>query len=113
MAVAQVTSRLDDLERERNSLRDDLTNMKAQRMRNNRICTGEPEAENESHETTEKILRKHLNDALTLGQETADAFRFERVHRSPGEHMWKGSLHHSEVYLFAMTRKRCDASGNI
>ena len=50
-------------------------------MRNNLVFTGVPETENESPETTEKILRKHLSDALKIAQETADTIRFERVHR--------------------------------
>ncbi|KAH3706570.1 hypothetical protein DPMN_065957 [Dreissena polymorpha] len=77
IAAAQVSSRLD----ERKSLRDDLTYMKA-----NLVFTGVPETENESPETTEKIPRKHLSDAVKIAHETADTIRFERVHRSLAEH---------------------------
>jgi hypothetical protein len=86
IAAAHVSSRIDDLERERDSLQEDLTYMKSQSMRNNLIFTGVPEVENESPDITESILRKHLTDALKIAQETAASIKFERVHRSPGEH---------------------------
>jgi hypothetical protein len=85
IAAAQVTSRIDELERERDSLRDDLVYMKSQSMRNNLVFTGVPEVDKESPEITESLLRKHINEALNIAKETADAIKFERVHRSPGE----------------------------
>ncbi|KAH3849556.1 hypothetical protein DPMN_091959 [Dreissena polymorpha] len=60
IAAAQVSSRL-ELERERDSLRDDLTYIKSQSMRNNLIFTGVPEVENESSETTEKNTKETSN----------------------------------------------------
>ncbi|XP_052281151.1 uncharacterized protein LOC127878663 [Dreissena polymorpha] len=86
IAAAQVSSRIDGLERERDSLRDDLVYMKSQSMRNNLVFTGVPEVDKETPEVTESILRKHINEALNIAKETADTIKFERVHRSPGEH---------------------------
>ncbi|KAH3789037.1 hypothetical protein DPMN_167204 [Dreissena polymorpha] len=68
IAAAPVSSRIDDLEREPDSLREDLTYMESQSMRNNLIFTGVPEVESESPDTTESILRKHLTDALKIAR---------------------------------------------
>ncbi|XP_052268783.1 uncharacterized protein LOC127870167 [Dreissena polymorpha] len=85
IAAVHISSRIDDRERERDSLREDLTYMKSQSMRNNLIFTGVPEVESESPDTTESILRKHLTDALKIERETVASIKFEKVHRSPGE----------------------------
>ncbi|KAH3871870.1 hypothetical protein DPMN_035085 [Dreissena polymorpha] len=54
IAAAKVTSRLNDLERESNSLRDDQTYVKAQSIRNKVVFIGVPETENKSPETNEQ-----------------------------------------------------------
>ncbi|XP_052268519.1 uncharacterized protein LOC127869901 [Dreissena polymorpha] len=85
IAAAHVSRRIDDLERERDSLREDVTYMKSQSMRINLIYTGVPEVESELPDTTESILRKHVTDALKIAHETVASIKFERVHRSPEE----------------------------
>lgn len=83
--VTLMTSRVEELEKERNSLKDDVAYLKSQSMRNNLVFTGVTEADNESYEQTETKLRQHLVDAMKLTKETVNSIRFERVHRSPSE----------------------------
>ncbi|KAH3824634.1 hypothetical protein DPMN_126471 [Dreissena polymorpha] len=55
-------------------------------MRNNLVFTNIPEDNStgsEPPEVTERELRNHLEEKLKIAKETADAMRFERVHRSP------------------------------
>lgn len=86
MSTALLTSRVEELEKERQYLKDDVAYLKSQSMRNNLIFTGVPEiGTNEGFEQTEAKLRQHLVDALKLTKEEADNMRFERVHRSPSE----------------------------
>ena len=65
IAIAQVTSRVDHMEKERTNFRDDLSYLKAPSMRN-LIFIGLPvnnTSENETPEVTEKKLREHLHAA--------------------------------------------------
>jgi hypothetical protein len=92
MGAALLSSRVAELEKERSELRDDLTYMQSQSMRNNLVFTNIPEAdgtENETADVSEKKLRQHLQSALKIAKETAESIRFERVHRTPG-HRLKG-----------------------
>lgn len=85
--AADLTERLQVLEKERDTLRDDVSYLQSQSMRNNLIFTGVPEENtngNETPETTERKLRQHLHDAFRITRDMADSIRFERVHRSPG-----------------------------
>lgn len=82
-----LASKVDELEKARDSLREEVTYLKSQSMRNNLIFTNVPEdnsSGSESPEVTERKLRHHLHEHLKLAKETADSLRFERVHRSPG-----------------------------
>ena len=75
------------LEKERDTLRSDISYLKSQSMRNNLVFTGVPESLSSGHEAaevTERKLRAHLHEALHLTKEMADSVRLERVHRSPG-----------------------------
>lgn len=84
--VGLMASRVEELEKERDSLRDDVAYLKSQSMRNNLIFTGVTETgSNETYEQTEAKLRQHLVDAMKIQKEVADNIRFERVHRSPSE----------------------------
>ncbi|XP_052286605.1 uncharacterized protein LOC127882142 [Dreissena polymorpha] len=81
-----VADRITQLEKERNELRDDVAYLKSQSMRNNLVFTNIPEDNStgsEPPEVTERKLRNHLEEKLKIAKETADAMRFERVHRSP------------------------------
>ncbi|XP_052762106.1 uncharacterized protein LOC128204742 [Mya arenaria] len=75
------------LEKERDTLRDDVSYLQSQSMRNNLVFTGVVEDHtdgNEHADVTERKLRQHLQDAFKIAREVADSIRFERVHRSPG-----------------------------
>ncbi|KAH3735825.1 hypothetical protein DPMN_042383 [Dreissena polymorpha] len=91
IAAAQVTSRIDDLEREHDILRADLVYIKSQSMRNNIVFTDVPEVDKETPEITESVLRKHIIEALNIAKETADTIKFERAHkeeRAKGKRSW-------------------------
>ncbi|XP_052222380.1 uncharacterized protein LOC127838566 [Dreissena polymorpha] len=81
-----VADRITQLEKERNELRDHVAYLKSQSMRNNLVFTNIPEDNStgsEPPEVTERKLRNDLEEKLKIAKETADAMRFERVHRSP------------------------------
>lgn len=83
---AQVASRVEVLEKEKERLQDDLAYVKSQTMRNNLIFVGVPEDNTGGRETpdrTESILRLHLQNAMKIAKETAESIKFERIHRSP------------------------------
>ncbi|XP_052217926.1 uncharacterized protein LOC127835529 [Dreissena polymorpha] len=78
---------MQQLEKERDTLRDNVSYLQSQSMRNNLIFTGVTEDNstgNEPPEVTERKLRQHLQDAFKIAHEVVDTIRFERVHRSPG-----------------------------
>ncbi|KAH3775741.1 hypothetical protein DPMN_177418 [Dreissena polymorpha] len=83
---AQLSERVQELEKERDTLRNNLTYLQSQFMRNNLIFTGIAEVNStgrEPPETTERKLRQHLHDACKIVRDVADSIRFERVHCSP------------------------------
>ncbi|XP_060554240.1 homeobox protein unc-42-like [Ruditapes philippinarum] len=88
ISSAILAGKVDELEKARGSMREEVSYLKSQSMRNNLIFTNVPEdnsSGNETTEVTERKLRKHLQDALKVAKETADSIRLERVHRSPGQ----------------------------
>lgn len=87
IGAALLASKVDNLEKARDDMRDEVAYLKSQSMRNNLIFTNITEDNSsglESYETTEKLLRQHLQDKLWIAKEMAESIRFERVHRSPG-----------------------------
>ncbi|XP_052762354.1 uncharacterized protein LOC128204998 [Mya arenaria] len=83
-----MAERVTMLERQREELRDDIAYLKSQSMRNNLVFTNIPEDNatgSEPADVTEAKLRNHLHETLKIAKETANAMRFERVHRSPGQ----------------------------
>ncbi|XP_052256425.1 uncharacterized protein LOC127861783 [Dreissena polymorpha] len=85
--AAQMASRIDELEKEREAMRDDVSYFQSQSMRNNLMFTSVQEdnaSGNETPEVTERKLRQHLEDAFHIARELVDSIKFERVHRSPG-----------------------------
>lgn len=85
--VAELSERVQELEKERESLRDDVSYHQSESMRNNLIFKRVQEDNtngNEAPEITERKLRQHLQDAFKITREIVDSIRFERVHRSPG-----------------------------
>ncbi|KAH3739996.1 hypothetical protein DPMN_046690 [Dreissena polymorpha] len=78
IGAALLASRIEDLEKAKASLGDEVTYLKSQSMRDNLIFTSVPEDNsggNESPEVTERKLRQHLHDALKLAKETASNIR--------------------------------------
>ncbi|XP_052225006.1 uncharacterized protein LOC127840635 [Dreissena polymorpha] len=85
--AAELAERVQELEKERSTLWDNVSYQQSQSMRNNLVFTSVPEANgngNETPETTEAKLRQHLVSAFKLTEEVATSIKFERVHRSPG-----------------------------
>jgi hypothetical protein len=85
--VAGLAEKIQGLVKERDTLREDVSYLQSQSMRNNLIFTSVPEAiENgvETPEKTEEKLRQHLVSAFKLSEDMVTSIRFERVHRSPG-----------------------------
>ena len=86
MSTVLITSRVEIIEKERESLKEEIAYLKSQTMRNNLIFTGISEiGENESPHQTEEKLRCHLVDVMKLCEEFAQSFKLERVHMSPSE----------------------------
>ena len=86
MTIGLMASRVEELEEERDNLKDDVAYLKSQSMRNNLIFTGVAETGiNEGYEQTEANLSQHLVDAMKIQKEVADNIQFESVHRSPRE----------------------------
>lgn len=88
IGVGEVSSRVHDLERQRQQLSDDVNYLKAQSMRNNLIFSGIPEDNSTGSETpavTERKLRDFLHEKMKIARETVDALRLERVHRMPSQ----------------------------
>ncbi|KAH3853515.1 hypothetical protein DPMN_096040 [Dreissena polymorpha] len=87
MGSTLMSTRVSELERQRDKLYEEVTYLQSQSLRNNLIFTNIPEDNltgNESAEVSEQKLRDHLKSALKLSTENVDAIRFDRVHRSPG-----------------------------
>ncbi|KAH3696434.1 hypothetical protein DPMN_083899 [Dreissena polymorpha] len=85
--AAQMASRIDELEKAREAMRDDISYLQSQSMRNNLMFTSVPEDNapgNETPEVTERKLRQYFEDDFLMARELMDSIRFERVHRSPG-----------------------------
>ena len=86
ISSAMMTSRLAQLEKENENLKDDLVYLKSQSMRNNLVFVGITEESTiEGPDQTESKLRNHLANVMKLSDEFAKTVKFERVHRSPSE----------------------------
>ena len=77
----RLCSKVDVLEQQKEELRDEVTYLQSQSMRNNLIFDNIPEDAHETHEQTEKIIRDFIKDKLKLAQSIVDEMDFERVHR--------------------------------
>ncbi|XP_053400456.1 uncharacterized protein LOC128557270 [Mercenaria mercenaria] len=75
---AEYQSRIDELERENLNLKDKVTYLESQSMRNNLVFGGFPE---ESGENLEDKFRKFLVKDLKLAQNIVDSMKLERIHR--------------------------------
>lgn len=73
--------RIDELERERVSLKESVTYLQSQSMRNNLIFGNIEEEPQEKPERTEVIVRKFMSEKLKMAQNIVDGIKIERVHR--------------------------------
>ena len=67
ISTALFAGKIEELEKVRDSARDEVTYLMSQSMRNNLIFTNIPDdnsSGNESREITEKKLRNHLHEAV-------------------------------------------------
>lgn len=78
---AEKLSKLESLEKENDQIKEDLSYLRSQSMRNNLIFGGISESLNEKATETENKLREHLVNKLGLAQDTVDALKIERAHR--------------------------------
>ena len=67
-------------------LKDTMSYLQSQSMRNNLIFGGLFESQYEKNEETEAKLRSFMNEKLQIAQDVVDNLKFERVHRI-GEHI--------------------------
>ena len=82
MSTVLITSRVEVIEKERESLKEEIAYLKLQTMRNSLIFTGISEiGENESPHQTEEKLRRHLVHVMKLSEEFAQLVKLERAHR--------------------------------
>ncbi|XP_060604090.1 uncharacterized protein LOC132756963 [Ruditapes philippinarum] len=75
---AQYQSRIESLEKENDDLKDQVTYLKSQSMRNNLIFGGFKEEEDEN---LDSVMRKFFVDKLKVAQSIVDSMKIERVHR--------------------------------
>ncbi|XP_053378573.1 uncharacterized protein LOC128548171 [Mercenaria mercenaria] len=73
--------RIENLEKKNVEMKESLTYMQSQSMRNNLIFGGIKEETNENPEKTETILRNFMVEKLQLARELVANMKIERVHR--------------------------------
>jgi len=86
-AIGVTNDKVIQLEKEKNSLRDEVTYLQSQSMRNNLVFSNIPHengVSREEPEVTEKVLRKFLHEKMKIAQDLVDRMSFERVHRMNG-----------------------------
>ena len=77
------SDKLEHVQKERDSMKEDIIYMKSQGMRSNLIFSRIPEENDKIGE----IVRDFLVDKLKLSKEKVDEIKFERVHRM-GNRAW-------------------------
>ncbi|KAH3710186.1 hypothetical protein DPMN_069655 [Dreissena polymorpha] len=80
-ALAQASSIISSLEKQRDELKNDLTYLQSQSMRSNLVFTNIPEAPTENPDATENKLREFMVDKMKITQDLVNQMSFERVHR--------------------------------
>ena len=83
-ALSAVDSKVSELEKQRNTLQEEVVYLQSQSMRNKLMFGGIPEPSAGTTEDTENTLRTFLHEKMKLAKEEAASIRLERVHRSPG-----------------------------
>jgi hypothetical protein len=77
--VAELSSKVIQYEKERDSLKDDVVYLTSQSMRNNLMFTNVDEVPQEDSKSTEDILRNHLENQLKIASDIVLNMSFERV----------------------------------
>ena len=88
ISYTEISSRVSELDRQRQQLSDDVSYLEAQSMRNNLVFFGIQEDNTSGSEppaVTERKLRDHLHQNMKIAKETVEALRLERVHRMPSQ----------------------------
>ncbi|XP_053402918.1 uncharacterized protein LOC128558106 [Mercenaria mercenaria] len=85
-ALTQTSIKISTLEKQKEELRNDMSYLQAQSMRNNLVFSNIPEAPTETSETTEVKLRKFLNEKMKIAEDLVNKMSFERVHRMGAKH---------------------------
>jgi hypothetical protein len=80
-SMGLVNDKVVQLEKERNSLKDDVVYLQSQSMRKNLMFSNITEGQNEVSEETENKLRLFVKEKMKIAQELIDKMAFERVHR--------------------------------
>ena len=80
-AAGHVQDKVTRLEKQNSALKDELTYIQSQPMRNNLIFSNIPEDANEKPEVTESKLRAFLVEKLRMAQDAVEQIQFDRVHR--------------------------------
>ena len=79
--LTQTNTKLSTLENQKHELKNDLTYLQSQSMRNNLVFSNINEAQTETTETTENVLREFLVEKMKIAQDLVKQISFERVHR--------------------------------
>ena len=76
-----MSSKVHELERNNKQMKDDLTYMQSQSMRNNLVFGNIDEAQVGVSELTEDVLRDFLTNRMNFASDLVKELKFERVHR--------------------------------
>jgi regulator of replication initiation timing len=80
----ELDDRLTQLASENQSLKMEITDLKARSMRDNLVFSNIPERPDETPNVTEDILRDFLERELKMARTEVNNISFERVHRMAG-----------------------------
>ena len=79
--LGSASDQLTQIQKEKQSMQEDLLYMQSQNMRNNLIFAKVPETDNEDPAKTEAIVRDFMVEKLQIAKSVVDDIKFERVHR--------------------------------
>ena len=80
-ALGMLNDKVITLERERDLLKQEVTYLQSQSMRNNLLFSNIPEAEKGVQEDTEKTVKEFLHNKMKVAKDAVDKMVLERVHR--------------------------------
>jgi hypothetical protein len=80
-SLSLANSKVLELEKEKDSLKDEIVYLQSQSMRNNLVFSNIPEAPLEGPDVAEAKLREFMTDKMKIAKDIVDKMGFERVHR--------------------------------